>query len=532
MLDYNNALKIIKKEELRGNNPVPDLLSFLHVDVLYGDELESILNNYLENIIANQRNVKSLLKIDVPKSNFTIRPMARPPLKEWLIYEAIIKFLSDNILSKHSDVCARSFSILKFKEDIKRTTDPWLRFDRKTRNLYHEGYKYVVITDITGYYENINLDQLRNRLLDFINQDPTSNDYVKALFNMLRKWSSERIKNFGLPQGPPASSFLGDIFLDHVDRKMEKYEGYFRYMDDIKIFCKSEIEAKIALKDLIIALRELKLNINAKKTDILYGENIEKILFDPHNELMTFTDQILNSGELSLIEKLVVPSLQKLFEESFTRDPFERRHLNFSLYRFDILYNSGIDFDQNKIIDIIIQNIDKKPHHSSIFCNFLSNFINSKALWNKLFSFLTSKKNIYEWQELKILQCLLKSNVELSKSDKDILFRICQDRNKHPIVSCFYILLFGKHGTNRERDLIIDMYHEADIEYKKMAIALAVQELGKASRNEFYNRIKSTDSGEIERFVDYIKSLKTPLYYLQVDKPKIETYKDFIDEGY
>ena len=118
---------------------------------------------------------------------------------------------------------------------------------------------------------------------------------------MLRKWSLDRIENFGLPQGPPASSFLGDIFLDHVDRKMEKYEGYFRYMDDIKIFCKNEIEAKIALKDLIIFLRELKLNINAKKTDILHGEEIEHKLFDPHHELMTIIDKTLDSGNQTLI---------------------------------------------------------------------------------------------------------------------------------------------------------------------------------------------------------------------------------------
>lgn len=532
MLDYINALKSIKKEELRGSNPVPDLLSFLHIDILYGKNLETILNNYLGAIIQNQRNVKPLLKIDVPKSNFTIRPMSRPPLKEWLIYESIIKYLSNEILLNHPDICSRSFSILKFKEDIKRTTDPWLRFDEKARELYHKGYRYVVITDITGYYENINLEQLRNRLLDFISQDSTSNDYIKALFNMLRKWSSERIKNFGLPQGPPASSFLGDIFLDHVDRKMEKYEGYFRYMDDIKIFCKNEIEARIALKDLIIALRKLKLNINAKKTDILHGENIEKKLFDPHNELMTLTDNILNSGDIPKIKKFVVSSLQKLFEESFTEDPFERRHLNFSLYRLDILYNSGIEFDHNKIINTIIENIDKKPHHSGIFCNFLSNFIDDKMLWEKLLSFLRSEKNIYEWQELKILQCLLKANVKLTKPYRDFLFGLCQDRNKHHIVGCFYILLFGKHGTNRERDLIIDMYHETDSEYKKMAVLLAVQELGKASRSEFYNRIKSTDNEDIARFVDYIKSLQNPLYYLQVDKPKIETYEELLPEEY
>ena len=93
-------------------------------------------------------------------------------------------------------------------------------------------------------------------------------------------WSQERIVDYGLPQGPPGCSFLADIYLDHVDRKMEKYVGYYRYMDDIRIFCKTEIESKITLKDLIISLRELKLNINAKKTALLFNEEIEKLLFE------------------------------------------------------------------------------------------------------------------------------------------------------------------------------------------------------------------------------------------------------------
>ncbi len=126
---------------------------------------------------------------------------------------------------------------------------------------------------------------------------------VNALTNMLRKWSEERIKDYSLPQGPPASSFLGDIYLDHVDRKMDKYEGYFRYMDDIKIFCKTELDAKKALKDLIIALRELKLNINAKKTDILIGEDIANKLFDPHHQLMKIIEDIISKKNCMTLKK-------------------------------------------------------------------------------------------------------------------------------------------------------------------------------------------------------------------------------------
>jgi len=526
MLDYNYALKNLRKEELRGNNPVPDLLNFLHVSKLFGDKFDETLNLYLEHLNECYRDIKPLLKIDVPKNNFTIRPMSRPYLKEWLLYEAIIKNVSEKILLIHPDVCSRSYSIIRYKEKVTKASNPWLQFDNNAREFYNKGYNYAVKTDITGYYENINLEQLRSRVFDFLDETDENKKYVNLLFNMLRKWSLERIKNFGLPQGPPASSFLGDIFLDHVDRKMEKYQGYFRYMDDIRIFCQNEIEAKIALKELIISLRELKLNINAKKTDILVNEEIENKLFDPHHELMDFIDKAIDSGNHLLIENNVKNSLLKLFVDSFGEDPFDQRHLTFSLFRLDILYNSNININEELIINYILDNIQSKPHHTDIFCTFLINFSTNKNIWDALIQFLQSEENIYEWQEMKILQCLLRFNIKLDKNEREVIRTLCEDRNKHPIVGCFYILLFGKHCTNRERDIIIDMYNPADDNFRKSAILLAVQELGKASRNDFYSRIKSSDNEDISIFIDYIKTIKGPLYYLNIDKLKIETYKE------
>ena len=113
------------------------------------------------------------------------------------------------------------------------------------------------------------MGELRNRVVNYLEENGHG---IQLLFGLLETWSRERIRGYGLPQGPPASAFLADIFLDYVDRRMEKYEGYFRYMDDIRIFCKREIDAKLALKDLIIALRDLKLNINAKKTGMEQAE--------------------------------------------------------------------------------------------------------------------------------------------------------------------------------------------------------------------------------------------------------------------
>lgn len=527
-LDFEGALKNIIAEELRGNNPVPDILSFLHLKHLgsnFSSRIETLLKEYKD----NKKIPEPLLKIDVPKANFTIRPMARPITECWLIYEAIVNYLSKSILSKNKKICKRSFSILNSQPQNLRRTTAWLKYDEISREFfYKKKYEYAVITDITGYYENINLDELRKRIIDYLGRDKNGKSLTDILFILLRKWSDERVPGYGLPQGPPASQFLADIFLDYVDRRMEKYKGYIRYMDDIRIFCKKKIEAKIALKNLTISLRELKLNINAKKTDILSGKNIGEKLFDPYKLQLNGIETIMKSRNEKLITEIVIPSLMNLIDEAFLNDTFEKTHLTFALYRLGILHNSGMDFNKIKVIQSIKENLVSKPHHSGLFCDFLSLFPNDKTIPKFLISFLKSKDNIYEWQELKALQSLLRFNFKANQSVIDFFLDSARNSNKHFAIRAFYFLLVGKHGSNRDRNLIIDNYGTLPEIYTKIAVILSVQQLGISTRNDFYSRIKRSENNkDINQFIEYVKSLKSHIYFLKTERPKIENYKKF-----
>jgi hypothetical protein len=528
-LEFDKALKRIIAEDLRGNNPVPDILGFLHLKRLFGpDDFSSKLEDLLMNYKKKTYMPKSLLKIDVPKANFTVRPMARPTTEDWLIYEAIIDYLSKKILRKNKRICQRSFSILNFKTHKRKRTGAWLEFDERSRDFYKRKYRFAVTTDITGYYENINLEESRKRIIDYLERDKEGTELTNDLFTLLRKWSDERISGYGLPQGPPASSFLADIFLDYVDRRMEKYKGYIRYMDDIRIFCKKKIEAKIALKDLTIALRNLKLNINAKKTDILSDKEIEEKLFDPDKSFLNMIETTIKSGNRELIQGSVIPALLKLVEKAFSNDAFEKTHLNFALYRLGILHNSSLNFDKTEVIENIRKSFVIKPHHSGLFCDFLSLFPNDEEIPNHLISFLKSKDNIYEWQELKVLQSLLRFNFKAKPEEIDFLLDSARNSNKHSATRAFYFLLAGKHGSNRDRNLIIDSYNSLSDLYTKMAIILSVQELGTPTRNDFYTRTKRSENNkEINQFVEYVKSLSNPIYFLTTQRPKIETYEQF-----
>ncbi len=528
--NFKKALKRIVIEELKGNNPVPDILSFFHLKPLYEDKLFNILENLFNDYEDGNRSPIPLLKIDVPKPNFTIRPMSRPETKDWILYEAIVESISNGIM-RDKNICKRSYSFLNFLPGTEKENN-WIKFDDRCREFYTLGNKYAVVADLTGYYENISLSELRKRIINYIEQNTDNEKLVNVLHKMLNKWSDERVSGYGLPQGPPASSFLADIYLDHVDNKMEKHENYVRYMDDIRIFCKTEIEAKKSLKELIIALRSMKLNINAKKTKILHEKDIEAILFDPLKSSFNLIDSIFKNKEITKI-KMIIPSLIKSFESAFLDNPFEKSHLNFSLYRLSTLQASGFELDTGKIISLIKENIISKPHHTGLFCYFLTLFPRDRSIADFLIKFLKSEDNIYEGQEIKVLQCLLRFNMSLNNDDIKFSIESAKDSNRHFATRGFYFLLVGKYGTNRDRDLIVDLYDNSYNDYLKTSMILAVQELGHVSRNEFYARIKSHEGdNEITKFINYVKSLKHPLYYLDKERPKIESMEELEPSPY
>jgi len=522
-LDLDKALNSILKDDKRGDNPIPDPLRFSY----FALNKKELLQNFTKKLQNRDYLTRSLLTIDVPKDNFTIRPMARPEIQDWIIYQSLIDYLVPKIVPR---ISKRSFSIINFKNP-RRRIHAWQKFDEKDRNLYKSGYKYVVVTDISGYFENIDLEELRNKLINhIINTDIEAKKVIDFLYNdFLVPWSSGRVYNFGLPQGPTASAFLGDLYLDNVDREMEDEQGYFRYMDDIRIFCKGEIEAKKSLVKLIKALRKYKLNINAKKTRILQENEIDKELFDPKKPILDSIQSAFESRNYAKIQA-VIPILIDVLQGGFSdKNPFSKRHINFAIFRISILKASGLDFNEKLVIDLIIKNFVAKPQHADDFCSFLALFPQNKKVVEFLKSFLFSKENIYEWQEMHILRALLEMRVNIDRNLLKTFLNRFKDKNNHWAIRSLYGLLIGSYGKNTDRELLIDEFDSTELDELRKNIILAVQQLGIASRNKFYQ--KAQRKIWPTSFVRYVKDLKQPMYFRPYDRIRIETFEveEFIE---
>jgi len=83
----------------------------------------------------------------------------------------------------------------------------------------------------------------------------------------------------GIPQGNDASSFLANLHLIPLDGALSEFckrhdATWFRYVDDVEVYTRSERAARDVVFVINESLRELHLNLQGSKTEILSGADL------------------------------------------------------------------------------------------------------------------------------------------------------------------------------------------------------------------------------------------------------------------
>lgn len=525
-LDLEKAFSQVLAEERQGQDLAPDFVHLLDLESAKEQLIEELINELANGNFRNQK----LIRIEVPKNNFCIRPAARPSLKDWVLYHAITHYLGIKADSKLLP-CVYSMRFNLRTGTLEHGREQWKKFEQDFWSEFDKEPKHVVKTDITSYFANINLAELRKTLQALFEESDVCQTLINFLFDyLLFPWSREQVnEGFGIPQGINSSFVLGNLFLHHVDAALDKAEGvkYIRYADDIRILAKDGPKAKIALKTLDSELREHGLDINPAKTEIHSPEDARKRLWDQRSKDLDHIENMLRSKNKILVEKAAMPLLQHIFEESFTsNDPFWERHLKFVLYRFlrlrAHLSNNGTLI--NSITEKLLNRIEDLPGLAYWFAYFFSVYPSESAR-AMLIEFLRGEANIYEWQEMWILDALLRFP-SFKPEDLELFKQIAFKKNKHPLCRGKAVLLLGKYGDNHQRYELTKKYYEETDFLVRRAILLGVQELPKAERNSFYGKVKVVDPDQ-NVTINFIKSRHKPIYFDDYVPPSIP-----IEENY
>lgn len=199
------------------------------------------------------------IEIDKPNSNEK-RPIALSAIKDKLIQRVLYKALFEHFDKKFSD---KSYAYRPNKSTLKAIN--------RVTHFLNEKYRFVVKTDVDNFFETIDHDILLE-ILDFHIAD-------KRIIRLISLFvQTGGFKNFnyaeheeGVHQGDILSPLLSNIYLDAMDKYLEKHSvAFVRYADDFVMLFQSEDEAKKRLEKLKKYLASLKLALEESKTYITH----------------------------------------------------------------------------------------------------------------------------------------------------------------------------------------------------------------------------------------------------------------------
>ncbi len=308
--------------------------NFLRDVVGYADfaaSLSETITYVLRDLVARRFQPRHILEIDVPKSGLSVRPGNVLPMPDAVVLHAIVLLIAPRLDRRLSD---QAFSYRLAKDWEKRISkghgmfrqaprdipflrnatirqfdpfeswyDAWPEFDRTRRDaVLSDGYTHLTRTDITAYFENIDLRILENALRETLPNEPV---LVQLLLRILAAWTRRTEGGTpvgrGIPQGNDVSSFLANIYLLPLDKALiafcKKHDAtWFRYVDDIDVYTHSAEAARAVVFEINESLRALHLNLQGSKTEILTGDDL---VIEHEN-----SDQLLLDRIWSVIDRL------------------------------------------------------------------------------------------------------------------------------------------------------------------------------------------------------------------------------------
>lgn len=404
-------------------------------------KLEDSLRSIAHALENDEYHPNLIMHIDVPKSTLSVRPgsvtsivdrivlfaitmLIAPRLEKKLpktVYSFRLKTTVDNrTLFKDLQILKLPFlkgrTIRKRLDIIEPWYGQWPKFIDKTIYTFErEGYKFLTLSDISAYFENINLHILRDNLINYL---PKEQKIVNLLCSILEYWTWPTIHGIsierGIPQGNDASGFLGNVYLLPLDEEFVKFSKrknirYFRYMDDVKIFSKEPNIAREAVFTMNNILRKLHLNIQGSKTMILQGEEIRRELIDNRlrevNEIIENIQR--NSNSLTDENRIEYMNRLKYQYKAIKKKNKIIQDKDLRLYRrlitgFMLLDSS---YMVNNVLKQIPINPDSKLTEKAVkYFKYLPRC--SKNISNKLLEFLESPSNLFPYQEAWIINAL------------------------------------------------------------------------------------------------------------------------------
>ena len=244
------------------------------IDEMTCEEVKEYLkihgNDLINQILSRKYQPLPVKRVEIPKPNGGIRKLGIPTVVDRIIQQALVQKLTPIFEPTFSEYSYGFRPNRRCQNAIDRALE-----------LINQGYEWIIDLDLEKFFDNVPQDKLI-RIVDNVAKDSDVtwliHKYLKA--GVMVDGHFEET-NIGTPQGGNLSPLLSNIYLNELDKELERRQLHFaRYADDCVIFVKTKFSAERVMKNIVTFIEnKLKLKVNAEKTHITTPNNLKYLGF-------------------------------------------------------------------------------------------------------------------------------------------------------------------------------------------------------------------------------------------------------------
>ena len=244
------------------------------VDNMTCEEVKDYLkvhgNDLINQIKSREYKPLPVRRVEIPKPNGGVRKLGIPTVIDRIIQQALVQ--------KMTPIFEPTFSEYSYGFRPNRRCQNAI--DRALE-LLNQGYEWIIDLDLEKFFDKVPQDKLIRLVDNMVNDSDVTaliHKYLRAGVLVNGEFEETTI---GTPQGGNLSPLLSNIYLNELDKELERRGLHFaRYADDCVIFVKTEYSAERVMKNIVTFIEtKLKLKVNAEKTHITRPNNLKYLGF-------------------------------------------------------------------------------------------------------------------------------------------------------------------------------------------------------------------------------------------------------------
>ena len=511
LLDLNSAWQTV----VRDNRLKRNFVRHPHERRLIQSNAARWHDSLLADIRADRYAPSPMRIAEVPKSGGHIRPGAWLNLRDQVVYAALVYSMLPKIRpalawARRIDQAYRFRHVPRAGQWFENRFEGWKSFTDLSLRQIATGTSYVVVADIAGYYESIDISTLVSDLRGL----DCDEEAVVLLSQCLNRWSQTLISGRGIPQGFTASDVLGKLYLDSVDQRLD-VDGFrhLRYVDDFRIFCADRREARAALVALTRSVRKRGLILQTAKSSYKRADEAQEEIENVQNRIRTVVREFLaDVAERFEVEDpyFNVREADELLSESPEEIPVDLMFRAFTTYfaegnsaEFDktlfhfVLRRLGTAGD-GRAADYCIGLIRHQPQEVDRILDYIADIGEAERREPQIIEELNQLEGVY-WHPIYLfLEWVLE--MPHPPSNDLIVFarRLAYNSNAAPYVKTMAKEVLAAVGEPADLERFEQEFADAESDLQQAAMVCFVRRVERQRRNSFLGRIGQ--AGELTEF--------------------------------